>query len=312
MVDYLIYGKIIIDDIRLLSGGIVRGMLGGGGPQGAFGARLWDPSVGILTRSGEDIEPGPRYTLEHMGIDLAGWVRYSQHPTPHGMMAYDENEYAVDALGPEKRLEIFKKKMGLLLSEVLPIPDSYQNPKVIHLITEYPHEKMADEALIMKARGSIYSLEPIIDYHQWTNREEMLTYFPEVDIVTPDWPSASGIAGSTDPLEVMKYWSKLGPSVVAVRHGMRGSYVWDSLHDRMWHIPIVNVDAIDPTGCGNSYGGGLAVGWDKTMDAKIAGCYGTVSASYLAKTVGVPQVTPDIENEAVIILHQLLESVKEL
>lgn len=139
-----------------------------------------------------------------------------------------------------------------------------------------------------------------------------MAYFPEVDIVTPDWPSASGFASSEDPLEVLKFWSKLGVSVVSIRHGMNGSYVWDKLHDKMWHIPIVKVQALDPTGCGNSYGGGLSVGWEKTRDAKVAGCYGTVAASFLAKTVGVPSVTQEIKEEAQLILQQLLEFVEEM
>ena len=54
-VDFLVYGKIIIDDIKLQkTGQIQHGVLGGGGPQGAFGARVWADSVGFLSRSGTD------------------------------------------------------------------------------------------------------------------------------------------------------------------------------------------------------------------------------------------------------------------
>ena len=312
MIDYVIYGKIIIDDIRLATGEIIRGLLGGGGPQGAFGARVWHPSVGILTRSGVDIESGPRAELNSLGIDLSGWVQYEQHPTPHGMMAYDENEYMVSEMDFEQRRAEFHKKMGLLLAEVLPLPAVYQKPKVIHLITEYAHEPMADEALKLKAQGSIYSLEPIIDHYHGSNIDEMVKYFPQVDIVTPDWPSASKIAKSEDPLEVLKYWTKLGPAVVAVRHGIRGSYVWDKYQDQMWHIPIHKIKAIDPTGCGNSYGGGFCVGWDQYRDAKVAGCCGTVSASFLARTVGVPAISPEIEAEAKKVLAELLDRVERM
>jgi sugar/nucleoside kinase (ribokinase family) len=311
MIDYVVYGKIIIDDIRLKSGEIARIQLGGGGPQGAFGARLWDASVGILTRSGTDIEPGPKATLEAIGIDLQGWVRYGDIPTPHGLMAYDENEYMLTEDFEERRKD-FARKMDHLLSQVVPIPRDYQSPKVIHLITEYTKEPMAVEALNMKNAGAIYSLEPIIDWRNWTNKDEMLAYFPEVDIVTPDWPSASGMAGSDSPLEVMKYWSKLGPNLVSVRHGANGSYVWDSIHDQMWHVPIVKVETVDPTGCGNSYGGGLMVAWEKHRDARIAGAAGTVSASYMAKTVGLLPVTEEMQKEAQGKLELLLEQIKPL
>ncbi len=313
MVDYVVYGKIIIDDIRLKSGEIVKNQLGGGGPQGAFGAHLWDPSVGLLSRSGTDINPEPKQALESIGIDLAGWVQYADLPTAHGLMAYDENEYMIGSIDFEKRKEDFMRNMGEMLARELPIPPSYQSPKVIHLITEFTQEPMAKTALQMKKeQGTIYSLEPIIDWHSWNNREEMIDYFPQVDIVTPDWPSASGMAGSESPLEVLKYWSKLGASVVSVRHGANGSYVWDAKHDQMWHIPIAKVETVDPTGCGNSYGGGFMVGWAKHQDSRIAGAAGTVSASYLAKMVGVPAVTDALREEAQAILDQLLDHIEPL
>ncbi len=313
MVEYAVYGKIIIDDIRLKDGEIIRNQLGGGGPQGAFGARLWASSVGLLTRSGTDIDPAPKAALETIGIDLAGWVQYDDLSTAHGLMAYDENEYMLGAFDFEKRKENFMRQMGKMLARPIPIPESYRALKVIHLITEYAHEPMADDALRMKKeQGVIYSLEPIIDWHNWTNREEILAYLPEVDIVTPDWPSASGIAGSESPLEVMKFWSRLGPTLVAVRHGANGSYVWDRERDQMWHVPIARVKTVDPTGCGNSYGGGLMVGWEKHRDAKIAGAAGTVSASYLAKTVGVPRVTEALQKEAQSILEELLDRIQPL
>jgi len=44
----------------------------------------------------------------------------------------------------------------------------------------------------------------------------------------------------------------------------------------------------------------------------VAGCYGTVSASYLVKTVGVPPVTPQLEIEARKIMSNLLEEVEEM
>ena len=37
--------------------------------------------------------------------------------------------------------------------------------------------------------------------------------------------------------------------------------------------------AVDPTGCGNAFCGGFAIGWWKTRNLLTAGLYGTVSAS---------------------------------
>jgi sugar/nucleoside kinase (ribokinase family) len=312
MTEYVVYGKIIIDDIRLKSGEIVREVLGGGGPQGAFGARLWHPSVALLTRSGTELPEGPKEALLALDIDLSGWMQYADLPTARGLMAYDENEYMTGEIDFEKRKEAFMRKMGEMLAREIPIPESCRSPKVIHLITEFTDEPMADAALDMKARGAIYSLEPLIDYHNWSNREAMLAYFPRVDVVTPDWPSASGLAGSEDPVTVLKFWSRLGPKMVAVRDGARGSYVWDKEHDRMWHIPVVEIDLMDPTGCGNAYGGGLSVAWDQHREARMAGACATVSASFLAERVGVPAVTTEIRAVAQNRLERLLNRIETL
>src|SRR5690349_5811726 len=86
---FLIYGKIIIDDIRLNSGEIVAGKLGGGSPQAAFGMRLWHDDVALLTRSGDDLDASHLQTLQDLGVDLSGWVRYADLPTPHGVIEYD-------------------------------------------------------------------------------------------------------------------------------------------------------------------------------------------------------------------------------
>ena len=70
----LIYGKIIIDDIRLPNGRFVRGVIGGGGPQALFGARLWHDSIGFLSRSGEGLATEHVQSLHDLKVDLDGWV----------------------------------------------------------------------------------------------------------------------------------------------------------------------------------------------------------------------------------------------
>ena len=63
---------------------------------------------------------------------------------------------------------------------------------------------------------------------------------------------------------------------------------------------------------GQGYGGGLMVAWEKHRDARIAGAAGTVSASYLAKSLGVPPVTDALQKEAQGTLEELLERIKPL
>ncbi len=199
-----------------------------------------------------------------------------------------------------------------LLGQVLKLPAAYRQPRLIHLITEFYDEPMVETALALRKQGTILSLEPLIDARKWRNRAGMLNLLAQVDIVSPDWPSASGIAGTEDPKRVVAYWSKLGPKLVAIRHGQHGSYVWDHQHDQAWHIPPVPVHVVDPTGAGNSYGGGLSVGWVESGEARVAGCYGGVSAKFLVERPGLPQMSGRLQVEAQRLLKQALSSVRKL
>ena len=305
-IEFLIYGKIIIDDIRLDNGKIVRGVLGGGGPQAAFGARLWHDSVGFLSRSGDDIAAEHVQTLQELSVDLNGWVRYAGIPTAQSKMLYDEEEYLVQEDERGGTLVTNHENWFKLLDQQLPFPETYQQPRAIHLITEFHDEPMVQDALRLREAGVLFSLEPIIEHQTWHNRDQIMTLIEQVDIVSPDWPSASGIANSDDPKEVMRYWSKLGPQMVTVRHGHHGSYAWDQTHDVFWHIPAVPVDVVDPTGAGNSYGAGACVGWVKSSEARVAATYGAVSAQFLVDRVGLPKMTAELCTQAKQILTQNL------
>jgi sugar/nucleoside kinase (ribokinase family) len=74
----------------------------------------------------------------------------------------------------------------------------------------------------------------------------------------------------------------------------------------------VPVNAVDPTGAGNAYGGGQIVGWDRTRDGLHAGCYGAVSASFAVEVVGIPTLSPALEQEARNRLARALEEARPL
>jgi cytidine kinase len=312
MIDFVIYGKIIVDAIRLASGEVVRNLLGGGGPQGAFGARIWNPSVGLSTRSGTDLEKECRDVLQAMDINLDGWVEFPEFSTPHGGMAYDDKGYMLDHSQISINLAELTRNMSLLLANPINLPPTYQSPKAIHLISEFAFEPMVKTAMELKQKGILFSLEPLVDFRNWGNKTEITGLIRQADTATPDWPSACGIANSDDPLTVLKFWSKLGPQLICLRDGARGSYVWDCIHDECWHIPPVPVQVVDPTGAGNSYGGGMCVGWVETQDARQSGCYGSVSASFLVESVGMPIMTYDLQIKAKKRLEWALEASKRM
>jgi sugar/nucleoside kinase (ribokinase family) len=313
MVDYIVYGKIIIDRIKLLDGKTIDKQLGGGGPQGAFGARVWSNSVGLITRIGNSFPEEAKSRLDKLKINTEGLNIYQDMETLHGNMFYDENDY-LDTQNRDtgQKLNTLSENIRKMAARNIVLPPSYTKPRVFHLITEYVHEDMMRQALSYKEKGVILSFEPLIDYHAWENKDEITAFLPKADVVSPDWPSASGFAASGDPLAVLKWWAKSGSACVSVRNGRHGSYVWDRQTDKMWHIPVIEVPRVDPTGCGNSYAGGFFVGWDKYRDAKIAGAMGTISATFMIKTPGVAVITDNTAQEAEKYLEMAMDKAREM
>jgi sugar/nucleoside kinase (ribokinase family) len=305
-IDHVIYGKVIVDDIHLADGRLARGLLGGGGPQAACGARLWSDGVGLVTRTGADLAPAQETALRTLDVDLQGRRSFSGIPTPRTLIRYDGEEYLTGGL--TSGLEDWTR----LLDQRVSLPPAYRQPRAIHLITEFPDEPMVADALDVRRRGAIVSLEPLLMSMEPEDWDRMLALVRHVDLVTPDWPAASAVAGSDDPPRVLEAWSRLGPDAVAIRHGARGAYVWGSPRDEAWHIPAVPVKVVDPTGAGNAFGGGLCVGWTDTRDILIAGGRAAVAAAILIRQVGLPAMSPALRADAAALMGPALASAQPM
>lgn len=299
---YLVYGKIIVDIIRPRSGGEPRSALGGGGPQAAFGARLWADSVALLTRSGADLAPELVATLEGLSLDLGGWHRHADLPTPRGLIEYDEQEQLRPA-----GLQTGRDDWFALLGRPLALAERHLAADGIHLVTEFGREPMAETALAMQHRGALFSLEPIFDPHSCPDQGALLELAARADLVTPDWPAAAALAGSDDPREVLRFWAALGPRAVALRRGSHGSYVLDARRREAWHIPALPVTVVDPTGAGNAYGGGWFVAWRETGDVRRAGCAATAAAAVMIGHTGMPPLADATRRRAAELRALALE-----
>jgi sugar/nucleoside kinase (ribokinase family) len=173
-------------------------------------------------------------------------------------------------------------------------------------------EPRVGDALALRELGAVVSLEPLAASVGTNDWSRMLALVPQVDLVTPDWPMASAVAGSDDPRRVLGHWATLGPEAIAIRHGARGSYVWSRTRDEAWHIPAVPTTVVDPTGAGNAYGGGLCVGWTETRDIVRAGCYGAIAASLLIRQVGLPVMSPALRDDARALVAPALAAARQI
>lgn len=82
---------------------------------------------------------------------------------------------------------------------------------------------------------------------------------------------------------------------IVIRAGREGCCVYSRKRKALFWLPSFYADSTkvtDPTGAGNAFLGGFAVGLVETGDDVVAACYGTVASTFALEQVGLPDLEP--------------------
>ncbi len=283
--------SIILDDIVFPIGETRMGVLGGGGPQTAFGMRLWSDSVGIVAGVGSEFPDEAKSWFEHSGIDLAG-VRSTNEPTPRAWQLL-ERDGSRTMVWRVPRTSI----QSHLSRSIDQIPESYRTACGFHLGI---HPEQPDLGFIRKLRqlGGVVSIEPFKPAAIPLNADTLTHLVSAADIFSPNLVEAISMVGEGEPEELIRRFFQLGAKLVALRMGKEGALVADRETGQAARLPALPVRVVDPVGAGNAFCGGFLVGWVETGDLETAGLYGTVSASFLLEHIGIPACTAALRDEA--------------
>ncbi|MDX6243524.1 MAG: hypothetical protein QOE76_1247, partial [Frankiales bacterium] len=99
----VVIGNLTIDDVVRADGRTTMAQPGGNAVYAALAARLWAPTVGVVTRRGPDLPPQVLGTLGRLGVDLAG-VAPTTSPTSRAWLLYEEDgsRHFVDRSTPDE------------------------------------------------------------------------------------------------------------------------------------------------------------------------------------------------------------------
>src|SRR5579875_3656812 len=86
----IVVGNLTIDDVVLPDGGTQMASVGGNCIYATLGARLWQPSVGMVTRRGEDFPREHSDALHALGVATGGIVDIPG-PTVRNWVIYEAN-----------------------------------------------------------------------------------------------------------------------------------------------------------------------------------------------------------------------------
>lgn len=280
--DYVTFG-LIIDDVAFPDGRVATDLLGGGGPQTAFGMRLWGQpgQVGLAARVGADLPETASAWLRANSIDTAG-VRVTEWPTLRARQLL-----SMDG-GRRHAWQVPEEVIGAQLARsVEALPESYRRARGWHLGL-HPDEPDLGLLAGLRALGGVVSVEPFRPALERLTPAAVRGLLTAADIFSPNLNDARSLVGPGTADEVTRRLLEAGASVVALRLGTEGSLVAEGKSGRWARIPAVPVTVVDPVGAGNAYCGGFLTGWVETGDVVEAGARGAVAASFLLEQYGLP------------------------
>ncbi|KAI8941714.1 hypothetical protein NX059_002921 [Plenodomus lindquistii] len=322
-IDFCTLGMFIIDDIEFAPPKPpVKDIVGGGGSYSALGARIFSPSpqsktVGWVVDCGSDFPPELRQVIAHWdsGVVLR---ETPDRPTTRGWNSYGEHEYrAFRYLTPKLRIDhhalvgtplIWARSFHLICSPLRCI-DLIQNILALR----------QQESNAQSHQRPLFIWEPVPDLCIPEEAENCLKALKFVDVVSPNHGELGGFFGKdTNAKESVDFrlverlcsqWmeSGIGPGGnggSVVRCGKDGCLV--TRKGLQTWLPAYHQSAervVDPTGGGNGFLGGLAVGLVRggerpgIENLEEASIWGSVSASFAIEQVGMPVLsyTPDGE-----------------
>eukprot|EP00960_Hanusia_phi_P011258 329016-Hanusia_phi.AAC.3 len=230
VVSAVVIGKVIIDEFVLRKqpeGKLMRVALGGGGPQAAIGARLWHVGTGLLAPVGQEFADEIFMgSLEFSDVDTQGISRVKGFVTPRNQIRY-ESERMVWTPG-----DGWESWMSFIRQDI-PIPSSYTQPLVVHMITEGcgASETRLSERLVEHARfkgggenskqgrgkkmkGPFLSVEPVIHDVSIATLETLREHTAKADFICPDWDTALKISRLIQGTVVKVSGSNLHPKLM--------------------------------------------------------------------------------------------------
>ncbi|THX38101.1 Ribokinase-like protein [Aureobasidium pullulans] len=309
-IDFCTTGMFIIDDIYPSPSAPDQtpflNIPGGAGTYSALGARVLSPSpqskrVGWLVDAGHDFPSLLREIIDSW--DTAILLRSRDGLTTKGWNGYGANEHrAFKYLTPKLRITAEDLSPELLTAKSFHLICA--PARCIELVEGI---KTRRAELGQSLEEPFFIWEPVPDLCVPAELDNTIKALEHVDIISPNHAELSDIfsvVGNTESGDVdgqviedcsSKLLSGLSASraskvSVVVRSGKDGCYV-ASASKKAWlpafHAPTPD-KVVDPTGGGNGFLGGLAIGLVRTGDVVEASKWGNVAASFMIEQVGAP------------------------
>jgi sugar/nucleoside kinase (ribokinase family) len=328
--EFLVFGQLTREFLLPPTGPVRLDAPGGSLLYTAAGLRVWESSVGLVARVGDDY---PRQWVNQcmergfdtrgikvlpIDLDVREFISYNEafevsriNPVTH--FARREMTFPKSLLGyqpPEERKMV---EAGTLI--VTDIPDAYLTARgalicPMNLVTQ-------TQLIAGMKRGEVHTfvLEPASSSMTPTARRELPALLNGVTaFLTPQEELKNLFWGETHDLWKMAEWvSMYGCEYVVVKCGAQGQLLYEVNSKRKWEIPAYPARIADPIGAGDAFNGGFLAGYCRSYNPIEGVLYGNISASLKLEGSGAfypMDVIPGLAEARLNVLREMVRQVQ--
>lgn len=285
MADILVLGTVALDNIETPFGKAANAM-GGSASYAALAASFFCRPA-ILSIVGEDYPKEHLELLKSKNIDISLIKKEGKSFRWEGYYEFDMNE-----------AKTRKTELNSLEGFKVNIPENYRGVKYIFLANIDPELQLS--ALRQLKKPEFVVLDTM---NLWINikKKELLEAIGKSDILLLNDGEARMLFSTTNLVAAANKALALGPKGVIIKKGEHGALLFmDGRHFNAPGYPLENTK--DPTGCGDSFGGGLIGYLAKTKNfsepnIRKAIVYGSAIASHNAEDFSVNRLKSLTMNE---------------
>ena len=324
--EFLVFGQLTREYLLPPDGQPRLDVPGGSLLYAAAGLRIWESSIGLIARVGDDY---PREWLNGCmarGFDTSGIHILAKELDVRDFISYTES-FEISRINPvtqfaRRELTFPKSLLGYQpLDERKPdesdqlivtdIPDTYLTARAALIC---PMSLVTQTQLIagMK-RGNVHTfiLEPAFASMKPTARRELPALLNGVTAFLTSQEELKNLFwGETHDLWKMAQWvSKYGCEYVIIKCGVQGQLLYDVSTKRKWVVPAYPSRVSDPIGAGDAFNGGFVAGYCRKYDPLEGVLYGNVSASLKLEGSGAYyplDVMPGLAEARLNALHDMV------
>ena len=327
--EFLVIGRLTREYLLPPTGQPRLDAAGGSLLYAAAGLRVWESSVGLVGRVGDDYPRAWLNECRSHGFDTSGIRVVPQPLDVRDFLAYTES-FETNRVNPvshfaRRELTFPKSLLGYQPPHekkadeaanlvVTDIPHEYLTARAAHLC---PMDLVTQTQLIagMK-RGDVhtFTLDPSPESMTPNARRELPALLNGVTVFLPSQEELSNLFwGETyDIWKMAEAVSMYGCEYVVIKCGARGQLLYDVETKRKWEIPAYPARVADPTGAGDAFCGGFLAGYCRNYDPLEGVLYGNVSASLKVEGSGAYyplDVLPGLAQARLEVLRGMVRQV---